>query len=64
VEVAGREEVTVPAGKFDAWKVELSPAEGGPEKVTYWIDAKTRRFVKSQAAMPQMGGATMTVELE
>ena len=40
--VAGSETVTVPAGTFDAFKVELSSADGGPDKSTVWIAKDTR----------------------
>ena len=63
LKVAGVEKVTVPAGAFDAFKVEISSAEGGPEKVTMWIARDSRKPVKISASMPEMGGATLTVEL-
>jgi dipeptidyl aminopeptidase/acylaminoacyl peptidase len=62
--VAGDEKVTVPAGAFDAWKIETTDAEGGPGKTTIWIDKATRKAVKLSSAMPQMGGAVLTAELE
>lgn len=61
--VVGSESVTVPAGTFDAWKVESKPAEGTGETVTLWIDKKTRAVVKSSAILPQMNGAVATSEL-
>ncbi len=64
VEVAGQEDVTVAAGTFRAWKVLVSGADGGNEKFTFWIDSKSRRYVKSQATLAQMGGALMTAELQ
>lgn len=56
-QVAGREKVTVPAGSFDAWKVEidliqrpLSPAGQaagyGTVRFTYWFAEEARRYVK------------------
>ncbi len=63
LKVAGSESVTVPAGTFDTFKVELSSAEGGPEKVTMWIAKESRKPVKLAATLPQMGGATLTAEL-
>jgi hypothetical protein len=38
VKVTGTESVTVPAGTFDSYKVEISSAEGGPEKVEMFVD--------------------------
>ena len=42
IQVAGPESVTVPAGTFDAFRVELSSADGGPDKSTVWISKDTR----------------------
>jgi dipeptidyl aminopeptidase/acylaminoacyl peptidase len=63
LEVAGSESVTVPAGTFDAFKVELSSADGGPDKSTVWIAKETRTPVKISTVMAEMGGATLTAEL-
>ena len=63
LEVAGSEQVTVPAGTFDAFKVEVASAEGEPGKSTVWIEKSTRRPLKVAASLPQMGGATITSEL-
>lgn len=61
--VSGVEEVTVPAGTFKAWKVEIKPADGDPGDQTVWIDTTSRRVVKIAATLPQMGGAIATMEL-
>lgn len=63
LQVTGSETVTVPAGAFDAFKVELSSADGGPDQSTIWIAKKTRTPVKISALMAEMGGATLTAEL-
>ncbi len=63
LEVAGLESVTVPAGTFDAFKVELSSADGGPDKSTVWIAKDTRTPVKISTVMAEMGGAILTAEL-
>ncbi len=63
LKVVGSESVTVPAGTFDAWKVEITPAEGTGEKVTLWVDKTSRSVVKSSAILPQMNGAVATAEL-
>jgi hypothetical protein len=63
LQVAGSESVTVPAGKFEAFKVELSSADGGPDKSTVWIAKDTRTPVKMSTVMAEMGGATLTAEL-
>ena len=61
--VAGSEKVTVPAGTFDTWKVELKPADGEAGGTTLWVDKATRKPVKSTSVLPQMNGATVTSEL-
>jgi hypothetical protein len=63
LKVTGVESVTVPAGTFDAYKVELSSADGGPDKATIWIAKDSRKPVKSSTVMAAMGGATLTTEL-
>jgi dipeptidyl aminopeptidase/acylaminoacyl peptidase len=63
LKVAGGETVTVPAGTFDTFKVEITPADGGPDKETLWIAKDSRAVVKISAVMSQMGGATLTEEL-
>jgi dipeptidyl aminopeptidase/acylaminoacyl peptidase len=63
LEVAGSERVTVPAGSFDAFKLELSSADGGPDKSTVWIAKATRTPVKISTVMAEMGGATLAAEL-
>ncbi|MBL8232304.1 MAG: prolyl oligopeptidase family serine peptidase [Bryobacterales bacterium] len=62
--VKASEKVTVAAGSFDAFQVELTPADGSAGKIQVWIAKDTRMPVKIQASMPQMGGATMTAELQ
>jgi dipeptidyl aminopeptidase/acylaminoacyl peptidase len=63
LKVTGSESVIVPAGTFDAYKVELSSADGGPDKATIWVAKDTRKPVKMSAALAEMGGATLTSEL-
>ena len=59
LQVAGAETI----GIFDTFKVELSSADGGPDKSTVWIDKETRTPVKISTLMAEMGGATLTAEL-
>lgn len=61
--VAAVEDVTVPAGTFKAFKVELKSAEGEPGEMTFWIATDTRQVVKVTGTIPQMGGAKLTSEL-
>jgi dipeptidyl aminopeptidase/acylaminoacyl peptidase len=63
LQVARSETVTVPAGTFQAFKVELSSADGGPDKSTLWIAKNTRTPVKISTVLAEMGGATLTAEL-
>ena len=61
LKVVAVEKVTVPAGTFDAFKIEVADAEGGG-RTTYWIAKDGRRSLKSSAVMPQFNGAVMTIE--
>jgi hypothetical protein len=58
--VAAIEDVTVPAGTFKAWKVEIAPVEGGPGGATVWIDTASRKVVKTSASQ---GAITAVSEL-
>ena len=64
VKVLGSEELTVPAGTFKTWKAEVSSAEGEPGSTTVWIAQDSRKVVKTSAVLPQMGGTTVTSELQ
>jgi dipeptidyl aminopeptidase/acylaminoacyl peptidase len=61
--VAGKEEVKVPAGTFQAFRVEVSSADGGSTKKTVWVSADGHKVVKVSAVLAEMGGAEMTEEL-
>ncbi len=63
LKVTGSEKVTVPAGTFDAFKVEVTPASGSGESSTIWVDKSSRRAVKIVTVLPQMNGAIATAEL-
>jgi len=62
--VAGSESVTVPAGTFGSFKLDITSAEGGPEKVTVWVAKESRKVVKFATIIAEMGGATLTAELQ
>jgi dipeptidyl aminopeptidase/acylaminoacyl peptidase len=62
LKVLGSEQVTVPAGTFEAFKVDVV-ITGGPT-VTEWVAKDPRRVVKVVAVLPQANGATMTLELQ
>ena len=63
LKVSGTESVTVAAGKFDTFRVEITSADGGNEKTTVWIAKDTRVPVKISATIAAMAGATMDSEL-
>lgn len=63
MKVAGTEKVTVPAGTFDAYKIEISSADGEGGKTTLWIAKDNRQVLKSSSIIPQMNGAVITTEL-
>lgn len=56
-------ELRVIGSEGNAFKVELSSADGGPDRSTVWIAKDTRKPVKSSTLMAEMGGATLTAEL-
>lgn len=62
--VTGAEEVKVAAGTFQAWKVEITSAEGEPGATTLWVDKASRKVVKTSTALPQGGGMVVTAELQ
>jgi hypothetical protein len=61
--VVGVETVTVPAGKFEAFRVEVTSADGGADKKTIWVAKDTHKVVKITAVTASMGGAVLTEEL-
>jgi dipeptidyl aminopeptidase/acylaminoacyl peptidase len=63
LEVAGSEEVQVPAGTFDTYRVELSSADGGSERSTVWVAKKERKAVKLASIMTELAGAKLEAEL-
>ena len=64
LKVVGKEKVTVDAGTFDTYKIELKPANGDPGATTIWVSADNdRKPVKTSSVVPAMGGAIMSSEL-
>jgi dipeptidyl aminopeptidase/acylaminoacyl peptidase len=61
--VSGVEKVTVPAGTFDSYKVDITSADGGDDKETLWIAKDSHKAVKESAVLAAMGGAVLTQEL-
>ena len=62
--VTGSETISVPAGRFETFRIELTSADGGNDRATLWIAKDTRIPVKVSALMAEMGGATMISELQ
>jgi dipeptidyl aminopeptidase/acylaminoacyl peptidase len=62
--VLGAEALTVPAGTFQTWKAEVTSAEGEPGSTTVWVVKDSRKVAKTSSVVPQMGGATVTSELQ
>jgi dipeptidyl aminopeptidase/acylaminoacyl peptidase len=63
MKVVGTESITVPAGQFDAYKMEIVAADNEADKQTVWIDKASRRVVKISAVLPSLNGAILTSEL-
>jgi len=60
LKVLGSESVTVPAGTFDAYKLEIVAADNDADKQTVWIDKATRKVLKISAVLPNLNGAILT----
>jgi dipeptidyl aminopeptidase/acylaminoacyl peptidase len=65
LEVAELETVEVPAGTFEAWRVDMTPLDGEGGEHTYWVrDEAPRLVVKIEGRLPaQMAGGTFTTRL-
>ena len=63
LKVLGSESVTVPAGTFEAFKVEITSADNDVDKTTVWIAKDTRRVLKISAVLAALNGGTITSEL-
>ncbi|HEX5226437.1 MAG TPA: alpha/beta fold hydrolase [Bryobacteraceae bacterium] len=61
LKVVGSESVTVPAGTFETYKVEVS--NGDSTEMTLWIAKQTQIPVKVVTLPPGTGGAQVTAEL-
>jgi dipeptidyl aminopeptidase/acylaminoacyl peptidase len=59
----GTESVTVPAGTFDAYKVELTSADDESDKQILWIAKDSSKVLKITAILKALGGAKLTSEL-
>ena len=65
VEVVAAETVETPAGRFEAYRLEITSADGTGTSGTGWVTQATpHRTVKSDATLPPMaGGGRMVTEL-
>jgi len=63
LKVVGSEKVTVPAGTFDTWKVEVTTVDGTGESTTLYVDKASHHAVKIVTILPQMNGAVATAEM-
>ena len=57
------ERCSVPAGTFDAYKVEVVATDDEADKQTIWIAKDSHKVVKITATLPSLGGALLTSEL-
>ena len=62
LKVTGVEQITVPAGTFDTYKVEIT-SDGDSDKETLWVAKDSHKPVKESAILGSMGGAVLTQEL-
>jgi dipeptidyl aminopeptidase/acylaminoacyl peptidase len=60
LKVVGSESVTVPAGTFEAYKLEIIATDDDSDKQTVWVDKGSRKVLKISAAF---NGAVLTSEL-
>jgi dipeptidyl aminopeptidase/acylaminoacyl peptidase len=63
LKVVGVESVTVPAGTFEAYKVEIVAADNEADKTTLWIAKDSRKVAKISAVLTSLNGAILTSEL-
>jgi hypothetical protein len=65
LKVSGLENVTVPAGSFESYRVEISTVDIDAENYTVWIARNSHKPVKIVTPLPEMGGgAKMTAVLQ
>jgi dipeptidyl aminopeptidase/acylaminoacyl peptidase len=64
LKVVGTESVTVPAGTFEAYKVDIVDADNEADKQTLWIAKDSHKVVKIWATLANLGGAILTSELQ
>src|SRR5687767_2337975 len=63
LKVVGMESVTVPAGTFNAYKVEITSVDNEADKTMLWVARDTRKVVKISSVLTALNGAVLTSEL-
>lgn len=65
LKVTGREEVSVEAGSYDTYVVELEPLDGAPDNSTLYITAAAPNYVvlKKSKMHPRAGGGKASMQL-
>ena len=63
LKVVGMESVTVPAGTFNAYKVEITSVDNEADKTMLWVAKDTRKVLKISSVLTQLNGAVLTSEL-
>lgn len=63
LKVVGMESVTVPAGTFNAYKVQITSVDNEADKTTLWIAKDTRKVLRISAVLTALNGAILTSEL-
>jgi hypothetical protein len=62
LKVVGSERVTVPAGTFNTFKVQITSGDGG--ETTFWIAKSPRKTVKMMTKSSELNGGVITTELQ
>jgi hypothetical protein len=57
------ESVTVPAGTFNAYKVEITSVDNEADKTMLWVAKDTRKVLKISSVLTALNGAVLTSEL-
>jgi dipeptidyl aminopeptidase/acylaminoacyl peptidase len=64
LEVLASEKISVPAGEYNVFKIEIKETGGEGEPINLWVDKVNQKLVKMVSKLgPQMGGGTVTIEL-
>ena len=63
LKVVGMESITVPAGTFNAYKVEITSVDNEADKTMLWVAKDTRKVLKISSVLTQLNGAVLTSEL-